>query len=89
MLVKTDASKTTKDLGKAIVLAGLIIQLFVFGFFVVVAVIVHTRIRKPNGSKDAMTAFNCQKYLAMLYAVSGLITVRNVFRVAEYAMGGM
>ena len=88
MLAKTDASKATKDLGKIIVLAGLIIQLFVFGFFVVVAAVFHVRARKIEAKGPLVQAFQWQKYLFMLYAVSGLITVRNVFRVAEYAMGG-
>ena len=26
--------------------------------------------------------------MVMLYAVSGIVTVRNFFRVAEFAMGG-
>ncbi|KAF9694699.1 hypothetical protein EKO04_007514 [Ascochyta lentis] len=87
MLAKTDASQSTKDTGKIVILAGLIIQLFVFGFFVVVAAIFHFRARKVEGSKGLMQEFDWQRYLFMLYAVSGLITVRNVFRVAEYAMG--
>jgi hypothetical protein len=89
MLVKTDASKATRDLGKAVVLAGLIIQLFVFAFFVGVVAVFHVRSRQIDVPKAAMAAFDWQRYMAMLYAVSGLITIRNVFRVAEYAMGGM
>ncbi|KAF3039552.1 hypothetical protein E8E12_007511 [Didymella heteroderae] len=88
MLVKPNASKATRVLGKAVVLAGLIIQLFVFGFFVIVVANFHIRTRKVTGAKCARTAFEWQIYLVMLYAVSGLITVRNIFRVAEYAMGG-
>jgi heme/copper-type cytochrome/quinol oxidase subunit 2 len=88
MLAKTDATQSMRDLGKYVVLAGLIIQLFVFGFFIVVAVVFHLRARKAEGSKGASQTFNWQRYLFMLYAVSGLITVRNVFRVAEYAGGG-
>lgn len=38
-LAKTDTSKVTRDLGKIVVLAGLIIHLLVFGFFVVAAAI--------------------------------------------------
>ncbi|KAF2630952.1 hypothetical protein BU25DRAFT_455298 [Macroventuria anomochaeta] len=46
MLAKTDASKVTRDLGKIVVLAGLIIQLFVVVFFMVVAATFHMRARK-------------------------------------------
>ncbi|KAJ4366029.1 hypothetical protein N0V95_000255 [Ascochyta clinopodiicola] len=87
MLAKTDASKSTKDLGKIVVLAGLIIQLFVFGFFVVIAAVFHVQAKKVEGSKALAQGFDWQRYLFMLYAVSGLITIRNAFRVAEYAMG--
>jgi len=58
MLAKTNASKATRDLGKAVVLAGLIIQLFVYTFFVVVAAIFHVRTRKIEFRKVAMAAFN-------------------------------
>lgn len=61
----------------------------VFGFFVVVAAVFHLRARKVDGPKGAVMAFNWQRYLVMFYTVSGLITVRNVSRVAEHAMGGM
>ena len=82
-MAKTDASKATKDRGKIIILAGLILQLFVFGFFLVVAAIFHARARKAK----EISRFQWQKYMLMLYAASGLITIRNIFRVAEYVMG--
>jgi hypothetical protein len=88
MLTKTNATQSTRDLGKYVVLAGLIIQLFVLAFFVVVAAVFHVRARKAERSKRALQSFNWQGILYKLYVVSGLITIRNVFRVAEYVGGG-
>jgi hypothetical protein len=89
MLVVTDASKATRDLGKAVVLAGLIIQLFALAFLMVVVAVFHVRTRKVGGPKAAEAAFDWHRYLTMFYAVSRHITIRNIFRVAEYTMDSM
>lgn len=78
-------TQTSQDLGKGVILTGLCLQMVIFAFFMVVAAIWQKRMR---GSKeDEMTSFNWFIYLQMLYVVSVLITVRNLFRVIEYAMG--
>ncbi|CAK1358836.1 unnamed protein product [Cercospora beticola] len=78
-------TQTSLDLGKGVILTGLCLQVVIFAFFMVVAAIWQKRMR---GSKeDEMTSFNWLIYLQMLYVVSVLITVRNLFRVIEYAMG--
>lgn len=82
-MAKTDASKETKERGKFIILGGLILQLFVFGFFLVVAAIFHARARKAK----EISGFQWRKYMFMLYVASGLITIRNIFRVVEYVQG--
>jgi hypothetical protein len=89
MLVKADASQSTRDLGKYVVLVGLIIQVLVFGFFLIVAALFHLRAKRVEETKGQLRMFHWQKHLFTLYAASGLITVRNLFRVAEYVMGGM
>ena len=84
-----------RNSGKYTVLGGLFLQLLVFGFFLLVAVQFHRRAflerhrADRNGREIISTRWNFQRYLLLLYAVSLLITVRNVFRVIEYAMGGM
>lgn len=91
-LVATGASMLTSDnkdsrsLGKGVVLAGLSFQLILFAFFVAVAVVFHRRLLQRCSAKSI--GWPWEKYLYMLYAVSVIITVRNIFRVAEYAMGG-
>ena len=76
------------DLGKGVILAGLCLQMVVFGFFVVVAAVWQVGMKKrgATGGKRKVR-FDWDRYLKMLYVVSGLITLRNLFRVVEYAMG--
>ncbi|KAF2103751.1 RTA1-domain-containing protein [Rhizodiscina lignyota] len=80
--------KKTQALGEYIVTAGLFIQLIIFGFFVVAALVFHIRIRKAiaKGS-DVTTDVPWRPGLKMIYACSALIIVRSIFRVIEYMMG--
>ncbi|KAK4495573.1 hypothetical protein PRZ48_012841 [Zasmidium cellare] len=67
-----------------VILAGLILQIIFFGIFCVVAVMVHKRMA-AKGVDDRAIAW--RRMLKVLYAVSVLITLRNIFRVIEYGMG--
>ncbi|KAF1949799.1 RTA1-domain-containing protein [Byssothecium circinans] len=77
------------SLGKTIVLVGLVAQIFTFGLFVYVAVMWHYRVKKNacGGRRNAVEGFEWERYVGLLYVVSVIITFRNLFRVAEYAMG--
>ncbi|KAL5316355.1 hypothetical protein ACEPPN_015400 [Leptodophora sp. 'Broadleaf-Isolate-01'] len=80
-------SKKSRDIGEMIILIGLIIQIVIFSFFLVVSMIFHRRIlRKPTPLSLSIT-FRWKRFLIELYLVSGLITLRNLFRVIEYAQG--
>ncbi|XDG09931.1 hypothetical protein ABKA04_009546 [Annulohypoxylon sp. FPYF3050] len=83
-LMATGNSMTT---GQNVILAGLVIQILMFGLFAVVAAIFHARVRRwPTGAfLDRRPIWT--KTMIMLYTVSILILVRSVFRVIEYAMG--
>ncbi|KAI1451285.1 RTA1 like protein-domain-containing protein [Annulohypoxylon moriforme] len=75
------------QLGENVILAGLIIQIVMFGLFATVGAVFHVRLRRwPTGpflnSRSTWT-----NTMIMLYTVSILILVRSVFRVIEYAMG--
>ncbi|KIW37491.1 uncharacterized protein PV06_10530 [Exophiala oligosperma] len=72
-------------LGEYIILAGLVLQIVVFGFFVIVAADFHSRARHS----PAISATNIpwQRCLCILYFISILISVRNIFRVVEYVWG--
>ncbi|KAL4866015.1 hypothetical protein BDV12DRAFT_187731 [Aspergillus spectabilis] len=71
------------DTAKGIVIGGLMVQIFVFGFFMITSMVFERRMRRvPTASEEAW-----KPHLYPLYAVSVLIMVRSLFRVIEYAMG--
>ena len=72
-----------------IILIGLIIQIVIFSLFLVVSMIFHRRILSKPTPLSLSITFRWKRFLVELYLVSGLITLRNVFRVIEYAQGGM
>ena len=69
---------------KGITIAGLAIQLVMFGLFIVTSIVFEKRM--DRFSPGAGTS-SWKKHLFALYAISGLILVRSVFRVIEYIMG--
>lgn len=86
MLASAD-SKKSRDLGQAIIITGLAIQIIFFTFFVVITITFDKRIRRePTKASLAITS-PWKKLLKVLYGSSALILVRSVFRVVEYIMG--
>lgn len=82
-------SKKSKDRGQNVILCGLILQIIIFLLFLFVAIIFHKRLRiRPTG-KTLDASITWERMLSQLYIVSVLITTRNLFRVIEYAAGGM
>jgi hypothetical protein len=77
-----------KKRGETIILAGLVFQIIIFAIFLLVALIFHTRLRARPTSKSLATGLPWERLVFTLYGVSVLITIRNLFRVIEYAMGG-
>ncbi|KAL2753061.1 hypothetical protein ACRALDRAFT_2141493 [Sodiomyces alcalophilus JCM 7366] len=75
------------DIGEKIIIAGLFMQISIFGFFVVTSVLFnHRLVRSPTVlSERGDVAW--RRHFAMLYAASGLILVRSIFRVVEYLQG--
>ncbi|KAL4804978.1 RTA1 like protein-domain-containing protein [Aspergillus unguis] len=70
---------------KGIVIAGLVIQIVIFGFFMVTSVVFEKRMRRY--STALARDVDWKGHLYPLYAVSVLIMVRSIFRTIEYAMG--
>jgi hypothetical protein len=79
--------KKKMDIAKYIILVGLGLQILLFGFFMVTAVVWHMRVKRNGKSREAAKGFRWEFYLNMLYLVSVIITVRNLYRVVEYAGG--
>ena len=88
MLVKANDDSDVK-LGEDVILAGLILQILIFLFFVAVAGVWHRRLEAYQMTSGIGRAGEIpwQKYIRLLYAASACITVRNTCRVIEYAMG--
>ncbi|TQV91613.1 RTA-like protein [Cordyceps javanica] len=85
ILVKAD-SASSQNLGQNIVIGGLVFQILIFGIFCVVALSFHLRFSR-NGLVNCYLDISWQSVITMLYVTSGLVMVRNVFRVIEYSMG--
>ncbi|CAG8902465.1 unnamed protein product [Penicillium egyptiacum] len=74
-------------LGEKIVVAGLIIQVLFFGFFIITSAIFHTRLRKSPSEKSLALSGIWHKHVMALYIANILIMIRSIFRTVEYAMG--
>ncbi|OAA63080.1 RTA1 like protein [Cordyceps fumosorosea ARSEF 2679] len=88
LMASASFSRTT---AQNIILAGLLIQIVLFGLFSVTAIIFHVRMRRWPSAASRGGSGNggvpWQRILCMMYVVSVLIMVRSVFRVVEYVMG--
>ncbi|CEN60407.1 hypothetical protein ASPCAL02847 [Aspergillus calidoustus] len=71
------------EMAKGIVIGGLMVQIVVFGFFIVTSIVFERRMKRGPTTGDTVW----KTHLYPLYAVSWLIMVRSIFRVIEYAMG--
>ncbi|KAL7783449.1 RTA1 domain-containing protein [Trichoderma ceciliae] len=80
-------TKSAVDLGENIITGGLIFQVIIFGFFMIVTCVFHRRIMRAPTPTSLTIAVPWQHFLYVLYAASILIMVRSVFRIAEFASG--
>lgn len=74
-------------LGQNVILGGLFLQIFIFGLFVLVSIVFHKRLQKQPTQQSITKDLAWQKMMVVLYVVSALILVRNIFRVVEYIGG--
>jgi hypothetical protein len=75
------------ELGEKIIIAGLFVQIVVFGFFVVTSFLFHWRLTKCPTPESLRGVVPWRRYLYVLYVSSFLILVRSIFRVVEYLQG--
>ncbi|KAK3346356.1 RTA1 like protein-domain-containing protein [Lasiosphaeria hispida] len=73
--------------GEKIIIGGLVVQVVMFGLFVVTAGVFHWRYERHAVGAVAYGGGGWREGLVVLYGVSGLIMARSVFRVAEFSMG--
>lgn len=84
-MASTTSSTSTE--GSHIVLAGLFIQIIIFGFFVVVAIVFQRRLRAKPTPRSKDPSLPWAKFLYILYATCALIMIRSIMRVAEFVEG--
>lgn len=75
------------ETGEKIIIAGLFVQIVIFGFFVVTSVLFHVRLIKNPTAIATSEAIPWTRYLTVLYVTSAIILVRSIFRVIEYLQG--
>ncbi|GAB1198666.1 hypothetical protein APSETT444_007994 [Aspergillus pseudonomiae] len=87
LLGGADENNSLMKTGEHVIIAGLFVQLFFFGMFIVVAGLFHRRMLLVPTATSHNPLIRWQKYLLTLYIVSVLIWIRSVFRVIEYLQG--
>ncbi|KAK1507509.1 RTA1 [Colletotrichum tamarilloi] len=75
------------DIGEKIIIVGLLVQIVVFGFFIITTILFHHRISRKPTSVAIEGIVPWRRYLWVLYSTSLIILVRSVFRVIEYLQG--
>ncbi|KAK3640972.1 hypothetical protein LTR56_011622 [Elasticomyces elasticus] len=70
-----------------LVAGGLIAQLVAFMIFMILALIVHIRLRRNPTHISGSSDIRWQKYFWALYATSTLVLIRNLVRIFEFLQG--
>lgn len=80
-------SPSDTSLGETVIIVGLVIQLIFFSFYMITTALFHRKMcAYPTGASFS-TQISWRKHLFTLYAVSVLVMLRSIFRVAEYVQG--
>jgi hypothetical protein len=83
----TSGSASGLATGENVTIGGLVVQIFFFTGFVVVAGVFHRRLLREPTAKSLAIDHQWRRTLYSLYAGSLLIWIRCVFRLIEYAQG--
>lgn len=84
----SSGSASSMKTGENLIIAGLVVQLLFFGFFVIVSAIFHIRMAKrPTTKVFSDQSLPWERQLYALYGASILILVRSIFRLIEYVQG--
>lgn len=79
-----------EKIGNGIIVAGLALQVVIFGGFMACCVLFHWRFKRHlrvSGGNGRMAEVKWESVLGMLYVTSVLICIRNVFRLVEFIGG--
>ncbi|KAL0941404.1 rta1 domain-containing protein [Colletotrichum truncatum] len=77
-----------QKMGQNLIVAGLVIQIVLFGIFWLTSIIFHIRLAKYPTEASINGGSPWKSGLWMLYIVSCFIMVRSIFRLIEYILGG-
>ncbi|KAI4727756.1 RTA1-domain-containing protein [Aureobasidium sp. EXF-10728] len=80
-------SLSVQKTGRTVTIIGLVLQLVIFAFFIIVALVFHRRINARPTSVSIHHTIHWVRHLRIMYATSVLVLVRNIFRIAEYIEG--
>ncbi|KAM0554893.1 hypothetical protein ACHAPJ_006628 [Fusarium lateritium] len=75
------------NIGEKVIIAGLLVQIVVFGFFVINSLLFHYRLCQFPTTESTRGDVPWRRYLYVLYVSSVLILIRSIFRVVEYLQG--
>ncbi|KAH7413883.1 putative RTM1-like protein [Phaeosphaeria sp. MPI-PUGE-AT-0046c] len=73
--------------GESLIIAGLVVQLLFFGCFIITSAIFHARMGRNPTTTILTQSIPWERQLYALYGASGLILLRCIFRLIEYAQG--
>ena len=87
LLASSNGDQKKSDLGKVVILGGLVLQFILFGIFLIVTFIFKKRLTRQPTAIAKRPEMQWLTMIHVLYVVSLLIMLRNLFRVIEYASG--
>jgi hypothetical protein len=77
-----------RDIAKWIIFIGLVVQVAIYGLFVIATILLHVRLRhEPTEVTLSSQDTRWLQTLKMIYTVSVFILARSAFRIVEYLMG--
>ncbi|RAK74491.1 RTA1 domain-containing protein [Aspergillus fijiensis CBS 313.89] len=85
--IQASGSLSGMQTGEHIIVVGLLVQIFFFGFFMVTAGAFDRKLKKYPIPRCRDPSVPWRKHLNILYLTSFLIMVRSVFRLVEYLQG--
>ncbi|PYI31517.1 hypothetical protein BP00DRAFT_475123 [Aspergillus indologenus CBS 114.80] len=85
--IQSSGSLSGMQTGEHIIVAGLFVQIFFFGFFMLTAGAFDRKLKKYPIPRCRDPSIPWRKHLNILYLTSFLIMVRSVFRLIEYLQG--
>ncbi|KAJ5937181.1 hypothetical protein N7454_004836 [Penicillium verhagenii] len=86
-MISSAKTASSMKLAENIIVVGLVVQIVFFGFFIVVSVIFHKRMKAQPTTASLTSATHWERYMYVLYSASMMIMVRCIYRVIEYVQG--